>query len=62
VTKVRSGGYVFLTWVGDHSPRHVHRGGKLVVKLDIENWQAMKGQSSARIERLVRQLLEEGRI
>jgi hypothetical protein len=32
VPKVRRGGYVFVSWVGDHSPRHVHvyRDGKLV--------------------------------
>lgn len=31
--KVRRGGYVFLTWKGDHTPRHVHvyRDGRLVV-------------------------------
>ncbi|MHB1446712.1 MAG: DUF4160 domain-containing protein [Acidimicrobiales bacterium] len=62
--KVRRGGYVFLSWVGDHSPRHVHvyRDGRLIVKLDIEKWKAMKGQSSARIERLAQQLVEEGRL
>lgn len=37
--KVRRGNYVFLTWKGDHSPRHVHvyRDSKLVVKWDLEN-------------------------
>ena len=34
--KVRRGGYVFVTWKSDHSPRHVHvyRDGVLVVKWD----------------------------
>jgi hypothetical protein len=33
VGKFRRGGYVFITWKGDHPPRHVHvyRDGKLVV-------------------------------
>jgi hypothetical protein len=32
--KIRRGGYVFLTWRGDHTPRHVHvyHDGKLVLK------------------------------
>ena len=32
--KIRRGGYVFLTWKGDHSPRHVHvyRDGRLILK------------------------------
>jgi hypothetical protein len=60
--KVRRGGYVFLTWKGDHSPRHVHvyRDGKLVVKWDLENWQPMKGRATARILRLIRELEDEG--
>lgn len=46
---------------GDHSPRHVHvyRDGTLVVKWDLDNWQPMKGQASARIQRLLKELVEE---
>lgn len=62
--KIRRGGYIFLAWVGDHSPRHVHvyRDGKFVVKWDLDNWQAMKGQATARIERLIRELVREGKL
>jgi hypothetical protein len=37
--KIRRGGFVFVTWKGDHSPYHVHvyRDGTLVVKWDLEN-------------------------
>ena len=44
--KVRRGGFVFVTWKGDHSPYHVHvyRDGTLVVKWDLENDVAMKGE------------------
>ena len=60
--KVRRGNHVFLTWKGDHGPRHVHvyREGKLVVTWDLENWQPMKGQASARVLRLIRELEHEG--
>jgi hypothetical protein len=60
--KIRRGNYVFLGWVGDHSPRHVHvyRDGKLVVKWDLENGLAMKGTPTRRILRLVRDLQVEG--
>jgi hypothetical protein len=36
--KVKRGGYVFLAWKGDHSPRHVHvyKDGTLIVKWDLE--------------------------
>jgi hypothetical protein len=64
VPKIRRGGYVFLAWIGDHSPKHVHvyRDGKLVVKWDLDNWEPMKGQATARIERLLRVLLDEGKL
>jgi len=41
--KVRRGNYIFVTWVGDHPPRHVHiyKDGKLVVKWDLKNRVAM---------------------
>ena len=62
--KTRRGGFVFLAWKGDHSPRHVHvyRDGKLIVKWDLDNWQPMKGKSSARIRRFLTELVEEGRL
>jgi cell wall-associated NlpC family hydrolase len=64
VPKIRRGGLIFLAWKGDHGPRHVHvyRGGKLIVKWDLENWQPMKGEASARIRRLLTELVEEGRL
>jgi hypothetical protein len=64
VPKIRRGGYVFLAWVGDHSPRHVHvyRDGRLVVKWDLDNCQPMKGQATARVERLLRELVQEEKL
>lgn len=62
--KHRRGGYVFVTWVGDHSPYHVHvyKDGRLVLKWDLENNQAMKGQASSQILKLIDGLREEGLI
>ena len=62
--KVRRGGYVFLAWVGDHAPRHVHvyRDGAFIVKWDLDNWQPMRGQASSRVRRLIRDLVEEGKL
>lgn len=55
---------MFLSWVGDHSPRHVHvyRDGRLVVKWDLDHGQAMKGQVTVRIRRLIGELVEEGKL
>ena len=53
---------MFLTWVGDHSPHHVHvyRDGKLVVKWDLDNAQPMQGAASARLQKLIAEMVEEG--
>lgn len=60
--KVRRGGYIFLSWKGDHGPRHVHvyRDGRLVVKWDLDNWLAMEGKATRRILELIQELEAEG--
>jgi len=62
--KVRRGGYVFLAWTGDHSPRHLHvyRDGVLVLKWDLENEKPMSGRPSRRVLNLIRDLEAEGRL
>jgi hypothetical protein len=64
VSKIRRGGFVFLTWKGDHSPRHVHvyRDGALVLKWDIDNGQPMAGSPSRRVLALIRELDAEGQL
>jgi hypothetical protein len=60
--KLRRGNYVFLTWKGDHTPRHVHvyRDSKLVVKWDLENWQPMQGKADRRLRKLIEELESVG--
>jgi len=60
VGKYRRGGYVFVTWKGDHPPRHVYRDGKLVLKWDLGDKKAMKGRASARVLALIAGLQAEG--
>jgi hypothetical protein len=64
VGKIRRGGYVFVSWIGDHTPRHVHvyRDGTLVVKWDLENRRLMKGEASRRILKLIEELESEGNL
>jgi len=60
--KLRRGGYIFVWWKGDHSPRHVHvyRDGRLVVKWDLDNEKAMKGNAPRRVIELIKELDAEG--
>ena len=60
--KIRRAGYVFITWKGDHPPRHVHvyRNGKFVVKWDMDNGKAMRGKISGRVLELLEEIQSEG--
>ena len=60
--KIRRGGYVFLRWVGDHSQRHVHvyRGGKFLLKWDLDNQKPMAGRPLRKVLELIEQLESEG--
>ena len=60
--KLRRGGYIFVTWKGDHAPRHVHvyREGKLVVKWDLDHKNAMSGKATRRVRELIAELESEG--
>lgn len=60
--KIRRGNFIFVGWIGDHGPRHIHvyRDGRLVVKWDLDNGAAMKGKATRRILGLIRQLQAEG--
>jgi hypothetical protein len=62
VGKIRRGNHVFLTWKGDHSPRHVHvyKGGKLILKWNLDDRQPMKGRPTARVLQMIDDLEKEG--
>ena len=53
---------MFITWKGDHPPRHVHvyRDAKLIVKWDLDNRKPMKGSVTGRILALIAALEAEG--
>ncbi len=60
--KIKRGGYVFVTWIGDHAPRHVHvyKDGKFVGKWDLENSRVMKGRVSREVLKHLAALISEG--
>ena len=52
-----------MTWIGDHSPRHVHvfsGRGKLVLKWNLDGWLPMSGKPTAKLLRLLTELRKEG--
>ena len=62
MTKIRRGGFVFFSWIGDHSPRHVHvyRDGRFFLKWDLENNVPMAGKPTRKLVKLIRELEVEG--
>jgi hypothetical protein len=55
---------VFVTFVGDHAPRHVHvyRDSRLVVKWDLDHNQPMEGRISRSVLKHIVELRKEGRL
>jgi hypothetical protein len=64
MSKIRRGGYIFISWKGDHGPRHAHvyRNGRFIVKWDLENNVAMNGVPSKKVLNLLAELQSEGLI
>jgi hypothetical protein len=64
VTRIRRGGYVFVTWISDHPPRHVrvYKDGELVLKFDLRHRRRLEGMANRRILALIRDLVAEGRL
>lgn len=64
MTKVRRGGYVFLTRLSDHPPRHVHVYAKerLVLKWDLEESREIWGTPAPALLDIIRDLQREGRL
>ncbi len=62
--RIRRGGYVFIRWIGDHPPPHVHvyREGRLIVKWDLDRWRPIKGRAPRAVVRLIRELVGEQRL
>lgn len=62
MAKIRRGGFIFVTWKGDHSPRHVHvyRDGKLVLKWNLDARLPMIGKPTARVLTIITALEKEG--
>jgi len=62
--KIRRGNYLFITWIGDHAPRHVHvfKDSRLVVKWDLDHHQTIEGKMTRKIEKIIKNLISEGKL
>lgn len=52
-----------MSWVGDHGHHvHVYRDGKLVLKWDMDENQAIKGKITKKLGKMIDQLRKDGLI
>lgn len=60
--KIRRGNFIFVTYKGDHSPKHVHvfKDEKEIAKWDLENNRVMNGKLSSQAKKIIEQLVKEG--
>jgi hypothetical protein len=64
MAKIRRGGYLFITWKGDHDPKHVHvfKDSRAVLKWNLDNRVVMSGKITPRLLRLIDQLSKERKL
>ncbi len=59
--KIRRGGYIFITRIGDHDPKHVHifRDNQEIAKWNLEDWVLMSGEVNSKLLKILEKLVEE---
>jgi hypothetical protein len=64
MSRIRRGGFIFVTWIGDHEPHHVHvyRDDRLILRWNLETWRPMTGDVTARVLEILARLRREGRL
>jgi hypothetical protein len=64
--KIRRGGYIFMWWIGDHPPRHIHvfdKEQRLITRVNLETLEPMDSPSlPKRVVEIIRDLIREGRL
>ena len=62
--KLKRGGFIFITWKGDHDPKHVHvfKDYVRLGKWDLDNNHVMEGNISSKIISLINELQREGKL
>lgn len=60
--KIKRGGYIFVTWIGDHAPRHVHvfKNSRLVLIWNLERSVVISGKISHKLKKLLNLIIREG--
>lgn len=62
--RIKRGGYLIEWWMGDHDPKHIHvyEHGKEVAKIQIPGLIILSGKLNKKLKRILKQLMQEGRL
>lgn len=62
--KLKRGGYIFISWKGDHAPKHVHvyKDGREILKWNLDEGSPIKGVPTRNIVKLIEALIKEGKL
>lgn len=64
MVKIKRANFLFVTYKGDHPPRHVHvfKDGRLVLKWDLEWNRLLSGVYWRKVVDIIEELIDEGRL
>lgn len=62
--KLKRGGYIFISWKGDHAPKHIHvyKDGKEVLKWNLDEGSPIKGVPTRKIINFIEASIKEGKL
>jgi len=60
--RLRRGNYIFVWYIADHPPPHVHifEKGKEVAKYNLKDQCLIKGKITKKLEKIIHELMKEG--
>jgi hypothetical protein len=64
MVKIKRANFLFVTFKGDHTPRHVHvfKDDRIVLKWDLEHDRLLSGVYWRKVVDIIAALVEEGRL
>jgi hypothetical protein len=60
--RIKRGGYIIDSWIGDHLPKHVHiyKNGRLVAKVEIPSFLVLEGSVNRQLKTILASLRKDG--
>lgn len=62
--RIKRGGYIFVRWIGDHEPFHVHvyKDDREIAKVQLEPVVFIEGEINIKVFCIIKELIKEGKL